>query len=110
MCPLFKINTISNNPCRLSRHFRLDVRHLKFCDRVFAQSMNLHENNIMVSLDPDNRGLVNGVRIDGYDNQNRKKKLFTFAKKQRVLTTAPLFRAVYQNKYHMTSNPVIGKQ
>ena len=40
----------------------LDLRHFKFCDRVFIQSTDFYDD-ILVSLVPDKHGLENGVLL-----------------------------------------------
>ena len=57
-----KQTKIIYRPCILSRYFSLDLRHFKFCDRVFTQSTDFYDD-ILVSLVPDKYGLENGVLL-----------------------------------------------
>ena len=61
---MFIMIEIICRPCILSRYFSLDLRHFKFCDRVFTQSMDFYDD-ILVSLVPDKCGLENGVLLSG---------------------------------------------
>ena len=49
-------------PCILSRYFSLALRHFKFCDRVFTQSMEFYDG-ILVPLVPDKYWLENFTKI-----------------------------------------------
>ena len=54
--------TIIHRLCILYKYFTLDLRHFKFCDRVFTQSTDFYDD-ILVSLVPDKYGLENSVLL-----------------------------------------------
>ena len=86
-------------PCILSWYFRYDLRHFKFCDRVFTQSTKIYDD-ILASLVPDKYGLENGVVLSG-------KKLSKHRENAAYLRSESKFRhfAVYHNKNHVITHP-----
>ena len=59
-----------------------------FFDRMFAQSRNFYENNMILMFvlsDSAKSGLESSAWIDGYDYQNRHKKNYHYEKNKSVI-------------------------
>ena len=70
-----------------------------FFDRMFAQSRNFYENNILrfILSDPSKSGLEISAWIDGYDFQNT----YTHTKNNTITKKRYFFSAVYHYKPHV---------
>ena len=92
-------------------HYTLAFITLLSFDRMFAESMNFYENNMIlirfILSDPAKSGLESGAWIDGHDiqkRQDKKKTEKTLALRKNM--SVILFSAVYQNKAHEIPHPV----